>query len=761
MNDVRNSLAPAQGVPPGVDPFAREDSFPLLDYLQLLWFRRRLIGAITLLVAVLAYIHVNQLQSIYSASSSLLIGVQEPQPSDLNTFLYQRYFGVSSTEEIEVLKSRGLAEKVIDRLNLQNNPEFNPAQRGSERRLSWYLRYLNPVNWIPQSWKRSVREAISGEVVPVQPTPEEQERSTMVRAVDIFLGKLSVESVDYSDVIRISFSSPDPHMAMRIANTVPEVYILDKLEAKFEATERVTNWLSDQLGDLEQKVQDSEQAVELYREQHGLTQGARGDILSEQLSSINSQLIIAKAERAEAEARLDQVQRLLKPDSAGVDTASDVLSSQTVQQLRAQEAEVMRRKSELAVEYGPKHPRMLQVQAELDDIRKRIDEEVHKVVLGLQNEVEVARTREASLAQSLAAAERQSGSQNREAVQLRALEREAAANRTLYETFLGRFKETSTTQGTETADARVLSKAELPLTPSYPNRKRTFMLIVVLGFMGACGLVFALHLLSPGLLSPEQIEQDLGVHAIGVIPRVPGKTPPYQHVLDKPSSGYVEAVNSLKTSLRLSDPDALVKAIQITSSVPEEGKTSLVLTLATVLARGGSKVIILDADLRRSTIEKKLELPAEGLGLTDFVIADTDAIDEFVVHHEATGVDIMRTGEGRYVSAPDLFSSRRMRHIIDLLKSRYDYVLIDTPPVMAVADARIIGHLADKTLFVVRWDKTPRKVVRAALDQLRKSGTRMAGVVLQQVDLKRYGRLGHGESGYYYHYGKYGQYYQG
>ncbi len=759
MSGTPDILDRVRGGLPPQEPAPASEPFPLLDYLQLLWFRRRLILIITLLVGLLGYLHVNQLTSIYTARSSLMIGVQDTRPADLDTVLYQRYFGPEALEEVEVLKSRGLAEKVINRLGLLSRPEFNPVLRADDDGFD-VMHWINPLNWVPQSWKDSLRGARDGELVQVPPSEAELERRRMARAVDIYLSKLGVAPVEFTDIINISFRSPDPRTAAEVANELPEVFIMDKLEAKLEATERVSEWLADQLAELEQKVRDSEQAVEMYRNEHGLTQGARGDILTEQLSSINSQLIIARAERAEAEARLAQVNRLIGAEGQGVETAGEVLSSPLIQELRSQEAGVMRRQSELAVEYGPKHPRMLQVGAELRDIRNRIGDEIQKIVTSLENELEVARTREASLGASLREAESQTGAQNREAVQLRALEREAAANRALFETFLGRFKETSSTEGTETPDARVLSRAEIPTGPSWPNRGRTFMIIVLLGFLGACALVFVLHILNPGMFSPEQVEQELGAHAIGVLPRVEGKQPPHEHVLEKANSGYVEAVNSLKIALQLSDPDARIKAIQVTSSVPEEGKTSLVLTLGIVLAKTGSRVVIVDGDLRRSSIDRKLELDSDSPGLTDYMIAGDDSgIEPYLVHDERTGVDILRTGDARYVSASDLFASRRMRQLIERLKEEYDYVLVDAPPVMAVADARVIGTIVDKTLFVVRWDKTPKKVARAALELLRKSGTDIAGVVLQQVDLKRYGRLGYGDSGYYYHYGRYGQYY--
>lgn len=750
--------APRHEPPRPVEPPPQDEPFPLLDYLQLLWFRRRVIVLLTLLAALLGYLHVNQLQSIYTARSTLMIGVVEGQPLDYQQAMYQRYFGLDTQQEIEVLRSRGLAEKTIERLNLLNHPEFNPSLRVREPGAFDWLSNLNPLNWIPDSWRSTARGASTGELVVAQPDEEEQARREMVRAVNIFLGKLSISPIEMTSIINISFRSPDPQLATRIANELPETYILDKLEAKLESAERLSEWLSQQLADLERKVRDSEQAVELYRIEHGFTEVAGGDLLTEQLSAINSQLIIAKAERAEAEARLAQVERLINGNFDGIESA-DLLSSPMIQQLRGQEAEIQRRKTELSVEFGPKHPRMLQVNAELEDIGRRVEEEIDKVVLGLENEVEVAKSREASLEGSLREAESASGLQNREAIQLRALEREAAANRALYETFLSRFKETSTTEGTETPDARVLSAAEVPTSPSYPNRKRTFMMIVFMGFLASCALVIGLHLMSPGMLSPEQIEQQLGVHVIGLVPKLTGKQAPYEHVMKKSGSGYVEAINSLNISLKLTAPDTKIQAIQVTSSVPEEGKTSLILSLAVVLAKTGKKVIVVDGDLRRSSIEKKLGLDAKGPGLTDFVIADTDDVSGFISTHEDSGVDLMRTGEGKFVSATDLFSSARMQHVIDLLKQRYDYILVDAPPVMAVADARVIGQVTDTTIFAVRWNKTPKKVAKAALDLLRKSDIQIAGVVLQQVDLKRYGRLGYGDSGYYYHYGRYGQYY--
>jgi capsular exopolysaccharide synthesis family protein len=282
---------------------------------------------------------------------------------------------------------------------------------------------------------------------------------------------------------------------------------------------------------------------------------------------------------------------------------------------------------------------------------------------------------------------------------------------------------------------------------------------VVSAFFFAGMLVFLLQLLSSGVLSPEQIENQLGIPAIGLIPRTPKGVAPQDYILQKPGSSYAESLNSLRTSLILSGPDEAVKTIQVTSSVPEEGKSTLAISFARLLAQSGKKVILVDADLRRASVEKKLGIPTRSKGLTDLVMeAETD-VSDFVVKDEKSTLLIMPKGGAEYVNASDVFSSHRMKSIVAFLRTNFDYVIFDTPPVMAVSDARILGRLVDKTVFVVHWDKTPKKVVKAAIKQLVTHDVDLAGCVLQQVNLKRYGSYGYGDSGYYYHYGKYGQYY--
>ena len=283
-------------------------------------------------------------------------------------------------------------------------------------------------------------------------------------------------------------------------------------------------------------------------------------------------------------------------------------------------------------------------------------------------------------------------------------------------------------------------------------------MIVFGAFAFSAALVLLLHAFTPGLTSPEQMEHELGLPAIGLIPQIKG-VEPADYALEKPHSSYGEALNSLRTSLILSNPDDAVKAIQITSSIPEEGKSTLALSFARLLTTSGKKVILVDADLRRGSLEDKIGIPKNSKGLTDLVMSKESEFNDFITRDKKSSLLIMPKGAAEYVNVIDVFSSKRMESIISFLKQHFDYIIFDSPPVMAVSDAKILGRMVDKTVFVVRWDKTPKKVITAALKQLQTHEVDIAGLVLQQVNLKRYGRYGYGDSGYYYHYGKYGKYY--
>lgn len=724
-----------------------EESVSLSQILHVFWLHRWVFFLSSSFIIILATIALLQVTPRFTAESKLLIGIAQAKVVDIEAVLGGDMTSPQAVkDEIEVLTSRELAKKVIEKLNLLDL--VPPAQQSSSLALS---------EWLPDDVKEML--ALASEQGKL--SGQDAENALLARAVDSYLAKLKVSSVRGSRVIKIAFESTDPKLAAEIANTHADTYIIGQLEAKFEATQKATSWLNEQLSKLRTKVADSEKAVEAYRSEHNLTRGT-GDVglLKEQLSELNSQLIVAKAKRAEAAARLAQVKRLLKSGS-GAETAAEVLSSSFIQSLNEQEAMLTRKISEMSIEYGEKHPKMIRVKAEKKEIERKIKVEIKKIAAKLENELVVANSRQQSLQSSLNQISRKSSVSDEKEVTLRALEREAAANKLLFENFLNRFKETSSTQGMEEPDARIISMAEIPRFASYPKKRLMFGIIVVGAFLAASAVVFMLETLNPGLRTPEEVEKFLGMPTLGLIPAITDKKlDPVGYPLERPHSQLAESLNSLRVSLSLSDIDNPVRTVMVTSSLQGEGKSTLALALGRNAANSGQRVIIIDSDLRHPSLEKKLGLKdKKHKGLIDLLMSKETQLSEFIFKDEKSDLIVMPKGQANFISSTDVLASERMKSLINVIEKEFDLIVFDSPPVMAVADARALAPLMDKTIFVVHWDKTPKKVIKAGLQQMVTAQPNVAGIVLQQVNLKRYGSHGYGDSGYYYYHGKYGQYY--
>ena len=733
-------------------PYRSLEEFDLGQLLRKLWRRKGLIFGTVTVLTVLTAVIVFQLTPRYTAEALLII---ETRGANVAADVEAVLSGLSADSEtiqseIEVLRSRGLADKTVNRLNLHRNPEFNETLRPK----GLLAEFLDPARYVPKEWLT----AILGHGADESLTEEELAAREMVRVTNTFLDSLAILPKGKSRVIVVQVTAEDPKVAAKIANTHADLYIIEQLEVKFEATRRATAWLNERVATLRDKVKETERVVEVYRQRSGLLGGEGGGegggitLTAQELSELNTQLILAGADRAEAEARLQQVRDLVAA-AGSVDSAAEVLQSPLIQRLREQEAEVQRKVAELAGEFGKRHPKMINARAEAEDLRRKIESEVNKIVKGLQNEVGVVKVREATLRVSLDELKKRAAKANRASVQLRALEREATANRNLLETFLARFKETSAQENlsAQTPDARIISLAEIPDKPSFPRKG----LMIALAFVGSgligLMLVFGVEQLDAGFRSGGQIEQATGVPVLGLVPLLSGLgrigNPPEAYVLAHPTSAFGESIRTLYTSILLSRVDDPPKSILITSSLPKEGKTVITACLARLRGAAGQKVVVVDADLRHPKIHRLFDVPVRP-GLSDLLAGDA-SIDEVVHKDKATGAHVIPAG--RPVPNPqDLLGSDQMRKFFDALAQSYDLVIVDSPPVVAVSDARILSNAVDMTIFVVRWADTRREVVIQGLKQIATSGGRLAGVVLSLVNPKKHAGYGYGDSGYYY-----------
>jgi exopolysaccharide transport family protein len=740
---------------PALPPAVR-DQFDVSELLAMVRRRRGIILGCIVVVTLLATLITFQLTPKYTADTQLLLDTRKTNVIDLQAV----YSGLQPEaaavrSEIDVLRSRQLAGKVIDRLGLVGDPNFNDALREQDRSVIevWIGNAQAAVtNWLGML---GIGPAASRQVA----TPEEERQATMTLLVDKLLRYLVVANDGRSYTLHVAFTSRDPELSARVVNTVADLYLLEQLEAKFEATRRANSWLSERVGELRQRVEASETAVQQYRAEHNLQNAdVRGTtVTQQQLNELNTQLVVASADRAQKEARLRQFQEAVKNGVLHAN-APEVLNSPLITQLRTQETEVVRKEAELAARYGDRFPALINARAELRDVRRQIAQEVDKIVGGLAQEVQTARIREQSLQQSLADLQQRASKTNEAELKLRELEREAQANRTLYENFLNRFKETSEeSELQQQADARIIARADVPLSPSFPNKKLFVALALIGSTLLGVFLAVLIERLDNGFRSAEQIEQYTGVSGLGLVPAVPTRTrfgsTAEEYLIRKPTSSFAESIRSLRTAILYSHVDKPPRALLITSAVPEEGKSLISVSLARSSAMAGQRVLLVDADLRRPKISKILGGNSKAT-LAD-LFADQCTAEEVLNVEEATGLHYICARSGM-PNPQDLLGSQHMRDFIRSITGHYDLVVIDSPPVLAASDSLVLSRIVDATLFVVRWEHTPRQVVLGALKQLQSVGGRVAGVVLSRVNVRKHVKFGYGDAGYYY--GKYKEY---
>jgi capsular exopolysaccharide synthesis family protein len=749
----------------GVSPAQGKREFDLSQFFSILLRNKMLIIGVIVIGTLLSIFLVQGMTPLYSAHASLVLQRQQINVSGRSAEsvvqgLTPDFY--TSETEAEIIRSRTLALKVVEQLDLKNNPLYNPLLREPKIGLMGSLKSVLGIasfkEIIPQSWRASLGMGVEESAeIPIVLTEAQKEQNLRQYLVDVFLAGLSVEAGGASLVIDLSYISPDPDMAALATNTVADLYILGQLNAKYEATERANRWLADRVGELRLRVGASSRKLESFRRRAGLVNIGDTTLYAQQLAELNSQLIGSRTVLAEADARYNQVQRLLGTPG-GLDTAAAVLESPLIQRLREQESELTRNIAELETQYRDAHPKMILARSELEDLQKRINQEVNKVAINLGNELEITEIRQEKLEAEIEKLQKRVGEQNQAEVKLNELSSVAQADRELYETVLARFKQVDTQrQQFIEPDARVISYATPPHSPSRPRKGLIIGAGLILSDLIGFLLAFVREQLESGFRTIDQVEDVIGIPAIAMLPYVAGanksgKTP-YDLVIDRPTSSYAEAMRTLRTALLLSDVDRPPRTISVTSSVPGEGKTTASLSLARAAAKSGQKVLIIDCDLRKPSLHEALQVP-NTQGIVDYLSHEKELEDVIEIDFKSEAHYILA---GPSVSnATDVLASNLMSELLEALGDIYDLVVLDTPPVLAVSDTLVLGRQVDKTVFIIEWNKTRRSAVANALRQVVASGADVAGVVLSQVDVKKLERY-YGGSGHYT--GRYKNYY--
>jgi exopolysaccharide transport family protein len=705
-------------------------------------FRRRmqLFAAVGLFIFIAVFLVTIQATPQYTATANVMLDTRQAKVVENEAVLSGLPADSSTVDtEVEILRSRQLAERVVEALNLQDDPEFN-----------WTLRKPGAVGQVVDGVKGLFRGASPD--ADKAPTPVERQ-IVHEQVVDAVLQRLSVRRVGLTFVMNVGFTSPEPAKAALIANTFAEKYLLDQLEAKFEATRSANQWLNTRLEGLRGDVLRAEAAVATYKASNNLLSASGATLTEQEISSYNQSLASSQAEVAEKRARLNTAMRQLSAGSTG-DDLGEALGSAVVTSLRAQRAQVSGRVADLSGRYGPRHPEMLKAQRELQDIDAQIQAEIQRVISNLRAEVEVAEQRAASLQGSVSQARGALASNNSASVRLNELERNAESARSLYESYLNRFKETSSQEGLSQSDARIVSRAKIPTGPSSPNVRLNLLLGLVFAIAAGLFAVILAETWDVGFSTAEDIEQKLGMPYLGAVPELtsvagPGakQTWPFDYLLDNPLSSFAESVRSLRASIITGRVGRQVKVVTVTSSLPSEGKTTASVCIARISSQMGQQVVVVDCDIRRRNINRALGFEPEH-GLLELLNGQI-TLEEALIREEATGtwfLPLARTG----FTPKDMFGSAAMDTLLAQLKERFDLIVLDAPPVLAVADARVLAPKSDAVVFLLRWRKTPEKAVRASLKLLEAAGADVVGIGFTQVDMRQQVKHGYGDPGYYY-----------
>lgn len=719
------------GADEGMSALSGLNDIDLRNLGRTIWRWRVLVLWTSLIITAAAVAVIFSLTPLYTAQTQVLIGVEQLKLGKLEDFVSNlKGDNEAIATEIGVIRARNLAEKTINQLSLDNDPEFNAALRPAGRIRHW----LQTQTLLPHSWFGSNDADAAA-----------SNGRDISKIIDAFLDKLKVASDGRSRIVTISFESKNRDTAAQVVNKLADLYIVARLDARFDATRRANLWLADRLNGLRQEVVVSEDSVEKFRSENGLTRAKDTTLMTQEMSQVSAELVTARTKRLEAQSRLAQIQKT--GGRINDDSIIEVLQSPVIQQLRGQETDARRRAADLLTQYGDKHPRVINVRAEIAELDARIRTEVSKVIEALRNEAATQQARESSLNSMLEKIKSEAGRASIADVQMRDLERQAQANRTLYENFLNQFKLTQSQDTFQQPDADIISRASVPSDPSFPQKPALILLSALASLAFAIFVALICQYMDVGVRSMEQVHTMLHEHALGMVPAPAGMLrlgeKLEREIIDRPMSPYSEAVRTLHTNLMLSDVDTKPRVVLVTSSLPGEGKSTLSVSLAQMAARYGQKVVIIDGDLRRPSVHRLAGISGRP-GLVDWLL-NRNTFDEIVATENPGGIDVIPAGQLPTIP-PNLLASERFKQLLRALVEQYDLVIIDSAPVLALPDTRVLARLADKTIFVVKWASTSYRVASTALHQLHDAGAYVAGAVLTAVDVKAHAKDGFSDS---------------
>jgi capsular exopolysaccharide synthesis family protein len=712
----------------------------ILDRLAVLYRYRRIAIAVFVLTTAAMMIQGYTTEKIFRAQARLLI--EDERSAAVPGVSADNFYEDSDLyykTQYRILRGRDLTRRVVQKLNLGSIPEFNgtavppstPATmlRDLEQKL---VRLIKPAPSEPQ------------EVPKVDETPDESS------LVNDFIGRVGVEPVTGSKLVDVTFDSRDPKFAKLAVDTLVDQYVAQNLELKQQSTQNMIDWLDKELERQQQKTEESERALADYRErQNALSLDEKQNIVLVRLNKLNDDVMLAKSKRAQKQAVYDQLRSL--PAGQHADTIPIIAQNPDVATAKTKLTGAQTERARAAERYGEKHPNMLKVNADVAEAQRQYDLAVNRAAAAIKNEYETAHLEEQAYARSLEAAKADAQDLSKKSVDYNVMEREAKTNRDIFQSLMTREKELRVSSNSRQNNVRVVDHAEVPGGPLAPTGRRTWLLSLAVGLALAVAVAYGLDYMNDTIKTPEDVARRLKLPFLGLVPSVRGDKHPVLASSHVPHD-FGESFRALRTSLISKYPGEGTKIVVVTSAQPLEGKTTTAANIAMALAYGGSRVLLIDADMRRPGLHRPLRLTNER-GLSQVLIGQARVRD---VIQRTVDPNLLAITAGRTPPNPsELLSSERMKTLLtNLSHGPFDWIIVDTPPVLAVTDAVILAPAVSGVTFVIGAEMTRRRLAERAIETVLQTRPKYTAVVLNKVDFARnkyyYSRYyGHQYKNYY------------
>ncbi|MBS1817518.1 MAG: polysaccharide biosynthesis tyrosine autokinase [Acidobacteria bacterium] len=705
-----------------------------MDYIRVLYKRRWIAVPVFLLVFVVGAINAVRQTPVYESRVQLLIEKDAPNVATLDQMFQSQDAWMSDDfyqTQYRILQSRSLAKRTLDAMKLWDAPRLGngPEPHGT-------ISLLGLLMSGASSTAGFVKAIFSSE--PPAPEraasePRENETAAQSARIDEFLSGLAILPVRNSRIAEVRYASTDPVFAAAAANAVSKAYIQQNMELKFNSSKEAADWLSQQLAEQRKAVEASEAALQSFKEKNGTISIADSgsNIVVARLTDLNAALTKAKTDRINKESLYNQVKAA--EGTGAIDSLTVVLSNDFIQKLRTDLTDLQRQQAQLAERYGPRHAEMIKIHTAIESADAKLRLEIQKVVESVKSEYQAALSEERSLQSALDTQKSEALNLNRRGIEASVLQRELESNRQIYESLLQRTKETDISSERRSTNVRVIDEAEVPRAPASPNVPRDLLVSFLTSLILAVGLAFLFEQMDNRIRTPQEMKALLHVPFLGMVPTVSReKDAPAPLLSGAVAPNFAEAMKTVRTNVLFSSADEGLRTVVVTSAGPGEGKSVVAANLAMAIAQAGQRVLLVDADMRRPRVHEMFQVPQDP-GLSNVLTGNAKTPD--AVHRTTVpGLWVLTSG---YIppNPAELLGSRRYLDFTASLDNRFDWVIVDTPPVLAVTDSAVAGRHSSGVLFVVASDKTSRHAASEALAQLDSAGVHVVGAVLNRVDL--------------------------